>query len=96
MQHVSEHFINFCCASYGDTDSNKTLHKEIKACYSATNHKLSDLGRQLVAVRSSTQAAPLSTVQSDNNDPVQGGEHLESILLSANDLESENSPRSRF
>lgn len=90
MLHKLDHFINYGCARYGNTDQNDRLHKVIKACYSAKNHNLFEFGKQLL---SSTKATPISTVQSNNNDPSQVFEYLESILLIANFLEAEQHPR---
>lgn len=78
MRHVKDHIITYGCIRRGETDNNETLHRNTKASYPATNHKLRTIGEQLVKVRT---AAEVEFHLQSSADGVQGEEINSTELL---------------
>ena len=51
MHHVADHLISHVCPKRYESDVNKTMHRDTKRCYKATNKQLHVVSAQIVKIR---------------------------------------------
>eukprot|EP00171_Calliarthron_tuberculosum_P010077 IDg10077t1 len=89
MRHTGQHMRMFGCARRGDTDTNEVMHKTTKSAYAGTNHKANIIAKQLLTVRTASEAdVDGMDVPTDNTN----GTSFSSIFVSSILLDAELLP----
>lgn len=82
MRHIRDHIVSFGCIRRGYTDTNETMHKEVKTAYKCTNKRNHEIAFQLMK-----STVPLRTAEHETDISLPRVQSTVRTLLTGNSVD---------